>query len=80
MRGRGGSCTGERKRAGAGRTSSLRRGAGIGRGGSFRDENAAGPVSVHVKQVILLCHKVMMKSIFIARNLLVILSRNFLVV
>ena len=55
VRSRGGSSTGERRRAGVGRTSSLRRGErGVARGGSFKDENAAGPVSVHVKQVLFL--------------------------
>ena len=57
-RGRGGgSSTCERKRVGVGRTSSLRR--GVGRGGSFKEENAAGPVSVHVKQVFASdCYKI----------------------
>ena len=48
---RGKAHTTERKpRTGPGRTSSLKR-AGVGRGGSFKEENAAGTVSVHVKQV-----------------------------
>ena len=60
-RGRGGgSSTCERKRVGVGRTSSLRR--GVGRGGSFKEENAAGPVSVHVKQVFIVIRYMHIKS------------------